>query len=145
MAKTAKGIIQAAYDAFVKEGKPPSFQVDSGAIPVCLYRGPDGARCGIGVQLPDAFYRKAFDKGGGMSIRNIMEDYGEVREYFGSENIEVLDTVQECHDVAVRVALAERGQTDVYDTELDNEYFRDMVEKYLLNAASRHEVQLDTI
>jgi hypothetical protein len=43
------------WDHFVTRGGPPSVDL-TGPEPGCVYRGPNGERCGAGVLLPDEAY-----------------------------------------------------------------------------------------
>lgn len=50
-----QSIFNAAWQAFIVEGKPPSAD-DMGS---CKYRGPNGGMCAVGLCLPDGVARRA--------------------------------------------------------------------------------------
>lgn len=61
----------------------------------CVYRAPDGCRCGVGGVLPNRLYKKEFE---GTQIVFLMRDHPEVRDYFGDENSSLLSSIQYVHD-----------------------------------------------
>lgn len=54
------------------------------SYPRCLYRGPDGTKCGIGQSLPDALYRPKMDTCTmPLGIMQLLELYPDVQAVFG--------------------------------------------------------------
>lgn len=66
----------------------------------CVYRGPNGLKCGAGHLIPDELYKDEFDNEfEDSSIRNIVSHYGE-EKVFGDkiENINFIAQLQKIHD-----------------------------------------------
>lgn len=92
--------LQQALDTVVehlKSGAVRSVMCDETAEeqnggPYCLYRGPKGAKCFIGVMIPDEVYDPTWDKPvGAMSA-------AELRKASVIPNIPALDDLQRIHD-----------------------------------------------
>lgn len=60
---TVQEVFNAAWQAFVVEGRPFAVSPDKnddGVYP-CLYRGPNGTKCAIGLIIPDEEYDSSFE------------------------------------------------------------------------------------
>ena len=58
MARTQQEAFDIVWQAFVVEGRPQSV----GTRGRCFYRGPNGARCAVGLLMPDELYEARFDE-----------------------------------------------------------------------------------
>ena len=65
----------------------------------CLYRGPNGLRCGIGLILPDELYDDGLE---GKPVVVIISR-PEISEYFRGVSTDVLIAIQNTHDLAGQV------------------------------------------
>lgn len=75
-----------------------SVPADSAFGNTCLYRGPNGLMCGVGILIKDAFYGEALEGQGvvdDMVINAVELSIG--RELTGIEQ-ELLNDIQYCHD-----------------------------------------------
>lgn len=64
----------------------------------CMYRGMDGAMCGIGPLIKDEFYNKGLE-GYGIDTPCVMEALcRSLRDVLGSVDIQFLSSLQEVHD-----------------------------------------------
>ena len=70
--------------------------VDVDDLERCLYRGPDGMKCAVGVLIPDSEYREEFDwfEFKGMSLQEIMDECPSI----SSLNYKMLAELQYVHD-----------------------------------------------
>lgn len=65
---------------------------------VCLYRGPNGLKCAVGILIPDKDYRDDMEYDG-----TVINPHSEVRIYlsqrgYSADNFELLDRLQRLHD-----------------------------------------------
>lgn len=58
------------WDHFVVKKGKPSMSKDGN----CKYRGPNGAKCAVGVLIPDEAYRESYDSDGGYSLYTLISD-----------------------------------------------------------------------
>lgn len=72
----------------IVEKNPPSVEG------YCLYRGPKGAKCFVGVLIPDDKYKPTFDRGIGMLSEVASEVFGEI----SSSEIRFLSDIRFVHD-----------------------------------------------
>lgn len=59
----------------------------------CLYRGPNGLMCAVGVCIPDELYIKAME---GCSVSNLLKRYPLLHNYI--PNVELAEELQQLHD-----------------------------------------------
>ena len=87
---TAQEAFNKNWQHFIVEGNAPGY-TGSGNRGSCLYRSPDGCRCGIGVLIPDELYSSAFEVGGATALmlhtehpdtKNPNKKWGLVQELF---------------------------------------------------------------
>lgn len=70
---------------------------EMGSAGRCLYRGQDGAKCAIGLFIPDERYHSEFDMIGAPGMRVIKDEtLHDIIEQ--SITIETLRELQRCHD-----------------------------------------------
>lgn len=93
--------LQQAFDKvwtwFVVEKHPASYVMEL-EMPVCRYRGPNGAKCAIGVLIPDEAYRPGFEY---CSAYAVAGKPGVIKAMKGLSEAD-LNELQQCHDRAVR-------------------------------------------
>ena len=65
----------------------------------CLYRGPDGTKCAVGVLIPDATYDEDME---GCSIAGLLDEFS-LPAWMG-EHVNLLQHLQSVHDVDSRWA-----------------------------------------
>lgn len=128
-------IFNKLWDHFVVQGNPQSTNGN-----VCLYRGPNGARCAAGVVLPDEHYDPKLE---GLSLRALLSDRGRedgrdhhddhrlhnmpepstLREQWGvaEEDVEMLAEAQHGHDA---------GATGIHFRRDFAGFLRRLAEKY---------------
>ena len=63
----------------------------------CLYRGPRGTKCGIGIVIPDDLYRKGME---GMAIEDNCANYPEVSVFLAGVDPTFAVLIQKAHDDA---------------------------------------------
>ncbi len=90
---TKQKIFDKVWNWFVVEGHGPSV-MDNG--PRCRYRGKDGAKCAVGVLIPDESYTPSME---GSALSSIAGSLGI------SEHCSFLYALQSAHDSAVCVQL----------------------------------------
>jgi hypothetical protein len=95
-AKPRKLTLQAMFNKVwrhfvVKKGKP-SYDVEGGKG--CMYRGPDGAMCAIGLCIPDKVYKPDME---GENVFGISKRPG-IEALFGHIDLKDLAGLQDCHD-----------------------------------------------
>lgn len=87
---------QEAFDRvwqwFAVEKRPLSASADLG----CAYRGDDGARCAVGIFIPDAEYASSME---GQSFCIVVDRCPSLAA-LPSETQSLLETLQDCHDTA---------------------------------------------
>jgi hypothetical protein len=79
--------------------KGPLSVLNSTKSSVCVYRGPFGAKCAIGLLIPDALFRAEFE---GKVMMYLPDD---IKGYLYQETgftLTQLTQLQECHDDASR-------------------------------------------
>lgn len=62
----------------------------------CVYRGPNGLMCAVGCLIPDNLYSPDFEN---KTVRTLFNDCSCIRYYFGENNENLLDKLQEIHDI----------------------------------------------
>jgi hypothetical protein len=85
---------QEIFDAVTQHLLTQNAQARAGGR--CVYRGKNGLRCAIGGILPDLLYVPSME---GRTALSLMENYPKVAEYFGADNTQFLDGLQEVHDL----------------------------------------------
>ena len=62
----------------------------------CMYRGPNGSKCAVGVLIPDKLYRKNMET---FTINGLLDDEKVVLPAWMAENRELLWALQSTHDL----------------------------------------------
>ena len=90
----------------------------------CLYRGPGGLKCAVGVLIPDDVYtpEMELDELGetGNGVRGLLDRYANVLPDYFSENVRLLSNLQNVHDSSFSIGSFARRLADVardYDLE----------------------------
>lgn len=105
-------IFDKVWDHFIVKRNPPSLAEDtealrSGAVQ-CLYRGPNGERCAIGLLIPDEVYTPNMEKA---SIGDLIdsgtshipgEERAKLFDLFDGVDFEFLADIQNAHDDQLR-------------------------------------------
>lgn len=78
--------------------KRPMASAEPGKHSECLYRGPDGARCPVGVLIPNRLYLPKFENTPVCSIAEVESTPKELRNRFKAIGVSFLDSLQEMHD-----------------------------------------------
>ena len=113
MSLTPEYILDTVEKELIKQGGPSANEAG-----MCLYRSPEGRKCGVGVLIPDELYTPDFDDEDldfAGTISNIfaygVSEYSEnevvtectrLLDYLGKDNLDLLSDVQELHDSWVR-------------------------------------------
>lgn len=129
---------QAIFDqvlaAMRKQGQP-SAKVTPGGSVYCMYRGPEGTKCGIGHLIPDDVYDPAMES---KPVLMLLESFPQALGFdpevdvWSNNNGVFLDSLQQCHDNAVR----DEGSVFDADTGLpQNERFMRCYEKRMSELA----------
>ena len=85
------------WQHFVVEKQPRSYVNNDG----CCYRGPNGAKCAVGVLIPDELYRPEMED---WSVTSLNSRADEFPTLFGpggclaGANIDLLTRIQAAHD-----------------------------------------------
>jgi hypothetical protein len=109
---TAQEIFDRVWTHFVVEWNPRSMDEDGD----CVYRGPDGARCAVGVFIPDAEYRDDFE---GDDIEALLRrDDCPPSLVAMLEHRKLLDELQAAHDYALDGNVAVRLRCVAHDHSL---------------------------
>lgn len=91
------------WNHFVVEKNPPSVEEDD---ITCLYRGPNGSRCAVGVLLPDEVYQPTLE---GVSLKDLDPNVcvaSEFAAWIRSHGLTFLGQLQQAHDQAVLSQMA---------------------------------------
>ncbi len=88
---TLQNVFDRAWKWFVVEGHPQSIEKGSTS---CLYRGPKGAKCAIGICIPDKMYNKEME---GEAVDDLYESFPEVKKLFACKLKSLMD-FQQVHD-----------------------------------------------
>lgn len=91
------------WEHFIVDGQPLS-RVGGR----CYYRSPFGAKCAIGLLIPDELYRDEFDSGGGMSATTLLQrpEFQEFQPLLTGGFCERLQAAHDCSDS--RIGMEER-------------------------------------
>jgi hypothetical protein len=70
---------------------------------VCLYRGPEGSKCAVGVWITDDMYNPEWERNGVVWLSNSRPDFVEVMESVGidlknDKVVRLLSALQDFHD-----------------------------------------------
>lgn len=88
----------AVYNAFVRDKAPPAVHPET---EVCVYRGPNGERCAIGMLIPDDVYDPRIEA---FSIALVLNEFPSIRKALGVDEGQgdrvFLKRLQGCHDRA---------------------------------------------
>ena len=89
---TSQEVFNKVWDWFIVKKNPPSLDSNK----TCQYRGPNGARCAIGIFIDDNDYDEAFE---GMSVGDILGNRSNSKlTTFISEHLSLLEELQSEHD-----------------------------------------------
>ena len=83
------------WDYFITKENPKSYDSTTG---YCLYRGPNGTRCAIGILIPDKLYNPGMEKS---SIDSVLTNFPKLADYLESKSMEdrvFMYKLQSCHD-----------------------------------------------
>jgi hypothetical protein len=91
---TAQEIFDRVWTHFVVEGNPRSIDEDRD----CVYRGPEGQKCAVGIFIPDAEYRDSLE---GSDVRTMLRgDRCPPSLAAMREHMDLLYCLQSAHDDA---------------------------------------------
>jgi len=90
---TLQEAFEKIWQYFVIEKHGPSMQANKCGVLECAYRGDNGARCAIGVLIPDAQYSR------GMEQKSASAIYSKVPALHSIDRI-LLDRLQTLHDLS---------------------------------------------
>jgi len=103
---TEQEVFDKVWNHFVvNHGKQSRMQSPNGSTK-CLYRGMDGAKCAVGLFIPDEDYRDWYDADGSMDVANLKDrlyecglanNLVELREFLDA-NFDLLQALQAAHD-----------------------------------------------
>lgn len=88
---TRQEAFNVVWRSFVIEKAPPSLDHES----YCVYRGPNGEKCAVGLLIPDDLYRMEFE---GKSLRSIVCLDSTLRKMFSGDTLQLLLDMQSAHD-----------------------------------------------
>ena len=108
---------QEIFDTVVNGLRKQNCQSWDEASGGCMYRGDNGAKCAVGLLLPDELYHRSME---GKSVDELPDD---VRDFFGADNIQLLMDLQAAPDYGGAV------WEDFSDVE---DYFRGVAKDYKL-------------
>lgn len=97
-----------AFRFLLQQGRPGSMVTNKDGIRRCVYRAPDGSRCGIGGLIPDDLYEPAMEEEGTL----------EALSKLGVTESAVIDTayiIQDLHDNWASYGGTEQGHIDGID------------------------------
>jgi len=99
--ETSQEIFDAVWRHFVVENRPRSYS-DRRYAP-CAYRGRDGARCAVGIFIPDESYRPTMDSEHQDTGVRVLLEKGEFHhdsalEEFIANHVGFLVKLQKAHD-----------------------------------------------
>lgn len=84
---------------------------------ICMYRGPDGLKCGIGHSIPDELYDPKMDNFGGnhssIEIDVLQDEFNSMSQLFGGLDIHFLSDVQNAHDGMLSRDHFEHGMKEI--------------------------------
>lgn len=92
---TLQEVFNNAWNAFVVEKSPPSVRNKETN---CLYRGPNGLKCAIGVSIPDEIYIERMDTREDSTISSLIENFTSIRQLFEKIDTNPLQELQTIHD-----------------------------------------------
>ncbi len=92
---TDQEIFNKVWDHFITQENPRAFMHYS-----CCYRRGDGARCAVGIFIPDALYSEALE---GCTVEELLNKVPEL-EYL-APNVVLLCALQRAHDVSSDASL----------------------------------------
>jgi len=90
---TPQQIFNRVWDWFVVNKKPASLSEEG----VCQYRGPNGARCAVGIFIHDKDYDRECEGG---AISDLLTSYSIELRNFVRDHILLLEELQAVHDRA---------------------------------------------
>lgn len=106
-------VFDRVWNHFVVEGNPLSISRDIEGS--CLYRGPDGTKCAVGLLIPDELYSPDME---GNSVCGLIDDFAnkslaKVLDVENKDDISFLARLQSAHDLADDVDPIEDRLRDV--------------------------------
>lgn len=96
MFRTRQELFDNAFKGVIDQGRPAY----DDAADSCMYRGPDGTKCGIGHSIPNSKYRKS------MENRGASADLVLTAARIAEEDSAFAVQLQGCHDNAAHEALS---------------------------------------
>lgn len=96
---TAQQIFDKVWNHFVVEKQPFAYDDDGG----CFYRGPGGARCAVGLFIPNQAYRRSMEKRAIYDVIDSDKTPKRLRDFL-AEHAELFHALQESHDAAAQDA-----------------------------------------
>jgi hypothetical protein len=111
---TRQQLFDNAWNWFVVEKKERSYNKYTRT---CLYRGPNGTKCAIGVSIPDNKYDPGMENRG---IRGIMSNYEpNLGRVFDKNDLDFLAELQQVHDnLANSYHISEKEFTELIEDKL---------------------------
>jgi hypothetical protein len=88
-------------------------------VEMCLYRGPEGAKCAVGHLIPDRQYRKGMDADSGLPVEQLMLEYFPAYSE-DTDKLYFLKHLQMAHD----------GAASEFDDEFVDEFIRRVTSVY---------------
>lgn len=117
---SAKEILAVVWKHFLLEDKPLSIVIDDEKI-ACRYRRSDGARCAVGVFIPDNEYDSSYENFNAKKVGERANKLGHVElSDFLSLHATLLRDLQRIHDTA-------------HTTRPNKEYFKEDLEWMIKN------------
>lgn len=97
---TKQEMFNKVWDWFVVGKNLPSATIDD----YCRYRGVNGAKCAIGIFIPDTVYNASME---GLAVRKLLQEYPELIPFVTPTDCDIplvipfLVKMQSAHDLAV--------------------------------------------
>lgn len=99
-------MLRYAVQAVIEQGRPSIHPTSDNQSSLCLYRGPEGAKCAVGHLLPDSEYRGLMEGQPvyGSNVANaLIRVYPWLQENAARTFEGPLSTLQSCHDGAATI------------------------------------------
>lgn len=90
---TTQEAAEKIWDHFIVNEGPPSVVAYGDQ---CLYRGPGGAKCAVGVLIPDDLYDPEMENVGTVGL--VLNDYPRLADYLRGVDTDLLRGCQSEHD-----------------------------------------------
>jgi len=116
---TEQEVFNTVWNHFVVNRGPVSVDANNN----CLYRGPDGARCAVGLFIPDELYRESMEQ---EAIKDVRKQLGDQSAALPEGCDLLLQRLQMAHD----------------DAAWFPEEFHGLIEAYLLGVAEEFALEI---